>query len=197
MYLWNRKRKARASDLGELDNPTLLELLKLPEDKQQELIIIYMKVKGFHPIYNHYGLVPIGKVIKIENLFKSNKGASIEDMVNVIRVLVNWSCSEIININLLLLVKIYKFAIELIEFVAENSKALESGHTADEVRAGIENLNKFGQLNSLRIVADYYKDYPIEKAEERTYNEAFTAWLYSKERSDFDRAYNKIVTTKT
>ena len=205
-----RLRRKRKSSQEAIDNPKFFKLLKLKEHKVEEILGIFMKVKGKCHLYESMMQVPIYKIYNLRRIFKDNDNPDFEDVAEAIHVLtfqthpikilnnpyfkklrVKANYKKIVSKRTLEICKLYKFVVDGLNLCAEKEGFLSRKIEADEYKAGINRLNAFGELTSLKVVADFYNE-TLEQAEKRKYEQCFAVWLYQKEKAVFDKQYFDI-----
>lgn len=186
-----RLRRNRKSSPEAIENPKFYKLFKLSEEKIDEILGVFMKVKGECDLYESFMKVPIYKYYNIRAVFKDNDSPSLEDVAEVIHILTDLPYNKLVKKRVLEICKLYKFVINGLDDCSEKEQNLNRKVEAAEHKAGIKRLNPFGELTSLKMVADYYNE-SLEQAEQREYGQCFAVWWYQKEKADFDKAYFEI-----
>lgn len=115
-----------------------------------------------------------------------NHEPDLKEVVQAVHILTGYDYKKILKMRIHDVCKVYNFVIYGLDDLSLKENALKGSKiTAKQIQAGIEKLNKFGVLNSIKMVADFYNE-SLEEAEKRSYKNCFSIWLYNKEKSDYE-----------
>jgi hypothetical protein len=164
--------------------------LSFTEGRRMNLATFYKALPERGGAYNTYDDIPIGKVIELRNLPNS---WTIMEFIEAYRILTDLSYKRILKKNITELFMFSNFAISALQYYAEKEKALESKPDAKQIKAGIEELYKFGDLTTLKEVADYC-NITLEQAESVRWGLAFSVIYYNNSYAKFNKRYMNIIT---
>lgn len=194
MYLWKRKEERQRLKAATIPNPRIKDLLKLPIEEQEEIINVFLKVKG--NALGYYESILNVQYYKISNIRKIlANDTDVSDTIEIVKILTGLSYKKILKLRTLDLIKLHIFVKDGFVEIQRLESTLSRKHEAAEVRAGIENMNKYSELIGLKTVMDFYNE-TIEASEKRTYGECFIVWSYNSDKAEFDKNYFKIKTAK-
>lgn len=183
-------RKAQESEATELLNPKFYKWIKGADNEENiELLEIYMKVKGRCDLYQDIKKAPVWKIIKLKDLL--SKEVYFNEVIEACHILTELSYKKIVSMRLHKIAQMYKFTIDGLSEIYELEKNLIRRIEAKDHKAGIDRLNKFSDLISLKTIADFYNE-KIEQAENRSYQDCYVVWLMKKEQADIDHEYMKL-----
>lgn len=195
MFLWKQKGvQVKLKEATTIDNPKLKNLLKYDLEKQEDIINIFLKVKSnAEPYYNSILDVPYYKISKMRHII--SKDTTITETIELVRILTGLSYKKITNLRTLKIITLHNFVKNGFEEIIRLESTLSRRHEAAEIKAGVEKLNKYSEMISIKSVMDFYNE-RWEQTEQRPYKECFAVWSMNTEKSDFDKNYFKIKTAK-
>ncbi len=194
MYLWKQKEGVEKLREATIANPKLKHLLKYKLEDQEEIVNVFLKVKGnAMPYYDSIMNVEYYKISNIKKIV--SKDTDLFDTIEIVRIITGLCYKKIVKLRTLDIIKIHNFVKTGIEDIIKLEKTLSRKHDAAEIKAGIERMNKFGEMISVKSVMDFYNE-SWELVEKRPYIQFFAIWSMNSEKSEFDKNYFKIKTAK-
>jgi|GEM_PF-6917423 len=195
MYSWKRKGAlVKSKEATTIDNPKLKNLLKKDLEYQENIVNIFLKVRGSAlPYYKSIIDVPYHKISNMRKII--SKDTTLIDTIEIIHILTGLSYKKITNLTTLKAIKLHNFVKAGFEEIIRLEKTLSRKHEAAEIKAGAEKLNKYSEMISIKSVMDFYNE-RWEQSEVRPYKECFAVWSMNADKSDFDKNYFKIKTAK-
>lgn len=192
MDLWKRKEERQRSGEAFIINPRLKKLLELDLDKQEDIINVFLKVAGnAEPYYKSILDVEYYKISNIRKII--SKDTDIFDTIEIIHQLTNLSYKKIIKLRTLKVIKMHNFVKIGFKEISKLESTLSRKHEAAEIKAGIEKLNKYSELISVKSVMNFYNE-NWREAVNRPYAQCFAIWSMNVDKADFDKSYFKIKT---
>lgn len=194
MFTWKREGKEAKSKEATILNPKIRKLVRMPIESQEEIINVFLKVKGdAMPYYESILNVEYYKISKIRKIL--SKDSYVFDTMEVVNIITGMCYKKIARLRTLQVLKIHNFVKNGLLEIARLEKTLSRRHSAEEVKAGIERLNKYGELISIKSVMDFYNE-TWEQSEKRPYAQCFGVWSYNAEKSEVDKKYFEYKTPK-
>lgn len=191
MYLWKIVSRFISSP-DKVDNPVFSDVMRLQSYEHVYQFNVFMKAKPKCEYYENFIDVPVWKYFELQKMFSVEKEPTLHEVVQAVHILTGLEYKKILKMRMYEVCRNYSFIIKGLDDITDKVKFLNSSKpNSKQVRAGIENLNKFGVMNSIKMVADYY-NITLEDAEQRPYRDCYAVWLYNKEKCDYEIAYQKI-----
>ena len=189
----------RASEVSVLDNPRICNLKKLTIPNQKELLGLYNRSIPLDII----GKIRISDIKKLSYLkiveiqaILNREYLEIEDIIQIIHIATGLSYKNLIRKRLYPVMRFFKFVKSGIQEINDMEAAnLSYEPSADEVKAGIEELSRFNNLSSVKTIADFM-NIPVDQMDRLTWEEAFSILYYNSSINKYEKKYIKV-TTKT
>ncbi len=195
MASWKRKEERQRLRAATIPNPRIKRLLKLDLDEQEDIINVFLKVAGnAEPFYKSILDVEYYKISNIRKII--SKDTDIFDTIEIIHQLTDMSYKKIIRLRALEVIKMHNFVKIGFKEINRLESTLNRKQEAAEVKAGIEKLNKYSELISVKSVMTFYVE-KWKEAVNRPYAQCFAIWSMNVDKSDFDKSYFKIKTKIT
>ena len=199
MFAKLRKRLVirRASEASVLDNPRVCNLRKLTIPNQKELLGLYNRSFPSDTIGKilvpDIKKLPYLKVIETQTIL-GLQYLEMEDIIQIIHIATGLSYKNLIHKRLYPIMRFFKFVKSGIKEINDLEAAnLSYKPTADEVKAGIEDLSKFNNLSSVKTVADFM-NIPTGQIEQVTWEEAFSVLYFNSSINKYEKEYIRITT---
>ena len=189
----------RASEVSVLDNPRICNLKKLTIPNQKELLGLYNRSHLLDTIGKvqvpDIKKLPYLKVIELQKIL-GREYLEIEDIIQIIHIATGLSYKNLIRKRLYPVMRFFKFVKSGIQEINDMEAAnLSYEPSADEVKAGIEELSRFNNLSSVKTIADFM-NIPVDQMDRLTWEEAFSILYYNSSINKYEKKYIKV-TTKT